>query len=166
MLINITLVILLLIVFSYLNGKINNLENEIRALKKRNLIKEENIDSTLKVQEEKPLPESYLTFNNRKTEKIISDNIIQDYENKENSWIDEVLGFVKQNVLTIIGILTLVIGIGYFVKYAIDKNWIGETARFIIGMLTGFGIMAIGYFIQKNYKIFSSIISGGGIEIL
>lgn len=166
MLINITLVILLLIVFSYLNGKINNLENEIRALKKRNLIKEENIDSTLKVQEEKPLPESYLTFNNRKTEEIISDNIIQDYENKENSWIDEVFGFVKQNVLTIIGILTLVIGIGYFVKYAIDKNWIGETARFIIGMLTGFGIMAIGYFIQKNYKIFSSIISGGGIAIL
>ena len=116
MLINITLVILLLIVFSYLNGKINNLENEIRALKKRNLIKEENIDSTLKVQEEKPLPESFLTFNNRKTEEIISDNIIQDYLNKENSWIDEVLGFVKQNVLTIIGILTLVIGIGYFVK--------------------------------------------------
>ena len=74
MLINITLVILLLIVFSYLNGKINNLENEIRALKKRNIIKEENIDSTLKVQEEKPLPESFLTFNNRKTEKIISDN--------------------------------------------------------------------------------------------
>jgi uncharacterized membrane protein len=60
----------------------------------------------------------------------------------------------------------LVIGIGYFVKYAIDKNWIGETARFIIGMLTGFGIMAIGYFIQKNYKTFSSIISGGGIAIL
>ena len=45
MFINITLVILLLIVFSYLNGKINNLENEIRALKKRNLTKEENIDS-------------------------------------------------------------------------------------------------------------------------
>ena len=166
MLINITLVILLLIVFSYLNGKINNLENEIRALKKRNLIKEENIDSTLKVQEEKPLPESYLTFNNRKTEKIISDNIIQDYENKENSWIEEFLGFVKQNVLTIIGILTLVIGIGYFVKYAIDKNWIGETSRFAIGIFTGFGIMAIGYFIQKNYKTFSSIISGGGIAIL
>ncbi|MFT3919404.1 DUF2339 domain-containing protein [Cloacibacterium sp.] len=166
MLINITLVILLLIVFSYLNGKINNLENEIRALKKRNIIKEENIDSTLKVQEEKPLHESYLTFNNRKTEKIISDNIIQDYLNKENSWIDEVLGFVKQNVLTIIGILTLVIGIGYFVKYAIDKNWIGETTRFAIGIFTGFGIMAIGYFIQKNYKTFSSIISGGGIAIL
>lgn len=166
MLINITLVILLLIVFSYLNGKINNLENEIRALKKRNIIKEENIDSTLKVQEEKPLPESFLTFNNRKTEKIISDNIIQDYENKENSWIEEFLGFVKQNVLTIIGILTLVIGIGYFVKYAIDKNWIGETTRFAIGIFTGFGIMAIGYFIQKNYKTFSSIISGGGIAIL
>jgi hypothetical protein len=76
------------------------------------------------------------------------------------------LSFVKQNILTIIGILTLVIGIGYFVKYAIDKNWIGETTRFIIGMLTGFGIMAIGYFIQKNYKTFSSIISGGGIAIL
>jgi uncharacterized membrane protein len=36
------------------------------------------------------------------------------------------LSFVKQNILTIIGILTLVIGIGYFVKYAIDKNWIGK----------------------------------------
>ena len=176
MLVNIILAILIFFLYSHFNGKINHLENEIKDLKRRNLLgknpenslSEDKITSPTEISEEKTIPEPYLTFRNIKTEEPIAQNLPQNQtsESKENTWIDDVLSFVKQNILTIIGILTLVIGIGYFVKYAIDKNWIGETARFIIGMLTGFGIMGIGYFIQKNYKTFSSIISGGGIAIL
>ncbi|WP_255814527.1 DUF2339 domain-containing protein [Chryseobacterium sp. MA9] len=51
-------------------------------------------------------------------------------------------------------------------KYAIDKNWIGETARAGIGFCTGAGIIIIGHFLRKNYTAFASIITGGGIAVL
>ncbi|WP_435523607.1 DUF2339 domain-containing protein [Chryseobacterium indoltheticum] len=55
---------------------------------------------------------------------------------------------------------------GYFVKYAIDKNWIGESTRMGIGFLAGFILIITAHFIRKNYSIFSSIIMGGGIAVL
>ncbi|MBO6183425.1 MAG: DUF2339 domain-containing protein, partial [Chryseobacterium sp.] len=55
---------------------------------------------------------------------------------------------------------------GYFVKYAIDKNWIGENTRMSIGFLAGFSIIIIAHFIRKSYSTFSSIIMGGGIAVL
>ncbi|UTX50976.1 DUF2339 domain-containing protein [Chryseobacterium sp. MA9] len=84
----------------------------------------------------------------------------------QKDWLAPVFDFLKQNALTIIGIFTLVLGIGYFVKYAIDKNWIGETARAGIGFCTGAGIIIIGHFLRKNYTAFASIITGGGIAVL
>ncbi|MBL7752231.1 MAG: hypothetical protein JNN29_12665, partial [Chitinophagaceae bacterium] len=37
--------------------------------------------------------------------------------------------FIGENLANKIGIAILVLGIGFFVKYAIDKNWINETGR-------------------------------------
>jgi len=90
---------------------------------------------------------------------------IQDITTSEKDWTSPVFDFLKQNILTIIGIFTLVLGIGYFVKYAIDKNWIGETLRVGIGVATGAFIMIIGYFLKKNYTAFSSILTGGGVAV-
>src|SRR5437660_9202677 len=33
-----------------------------------------------------------------------------------------------------IGVLTLVIGVAFFFKYAIDNQWIGETGRVVLGV--------------------------------
>ncbi|WP_294332724.1 DUF2339 domain-containing protein [uncultured Chryseobacterium sp.] len=85
---------------------------------------------------------------------------------KEKYKLAPVFEFLKQNALTIVGIFTLVLGIGYFVKYAIDKNWIGETPRVGIGFLAGAVIMGIGHFLRRNYAVFASIITGGGIAVL
>ncbi len=80
--------------------------------------------------------------------------------------ISPVFEFLRQNALAIAGIFTLVLGIGYFVKYAIDKNWIGEVSRAAIGFAAGAGIIGIGHFLRKNYAVFASIITGGGIAVL
>ena len=45
--------------------------------------------------------------------------------------------FIGENLFGKIGILIFVIGVGFFVKYAIDKNWINETFRTVLGFLTG-----------------------------
>lgn len=45
--------------------------------------------------------------------------------------------FIGENLFGKIGILVLVVGVGLFVKYAIDKDWINETMRTILGFVAG-----------------------------
>lgn len=73
--------------------------------------------------------------------------------------------FIGENLINKIGILILVLGISYFVKYAIDKDWINEPARVGIGVLCGALVMAIAHKLRKNYAAFSSVIVAGAIAI-
>jgi len=63
------------------------------------------------------------------------------------------------------GIITLVLGIGFFVKYAIDQNWINEVGRVGIGLLTGGIIIGIAHRLRTSYRVFSSLLAGGGISV-
>ena len=74
--------------------------------------------------------------------------------------------FIGENLLSKIGIITLVLGIAYFVKYAIDQNWINEIGRVAIGVLIGGIVIAIAHKLKNTYRTFSSILVGGGISIL
>ena len=49
--------------------------------------------------------------------------------------------FIGENLFGKIGILVFVIGVGFFVKYAIDKDWINETLRTVLGFLTGSALL-------------------------
>ncbi|HRH66631.1 MAG TPA: DUF2339 domain-containing protein, partial [Bacteroidia bacterium] len=70
-------------------------------------------------------------------------------------------------ILNRIGALALIIGVGFFLKYAFDNNWITETMRVLIGVATGAGLLIGGhYFQKKNYRIFSQGLAGSGIAIL
>lgn len=73
--------------------------------------------------------------------------------------------FIGENLINKIGILILVLGISYFVKYAIDKDWINEPARVGIGVLSGALVMAVAHKLRKNYAAFSSVIVAGAIAI-
>lgn len=69
------------------------------------------------------------------------------------------------NILAKIGILTLVLGVGFFVKYAIDQDWINEIGRVGIGLLIGALIVGLGHKLKEEFSLFSSILAGGGISI-
>ena len=58
--------------------------------------------------------------------------------------------FIGENLFGKIGILIFVIGVGFFVKYAIDKNWINETFRTVLGFLTGAVLLAVAERLQRN----------------
>ena len=73
--------------------------------------------------------------------------------------------FIGENLINKIGILILVLGISFFVKYAIDKNWINEYARVGIGILCGSLVMAIAHRLKTNYAAFSSVMVAGAISI-
>src|SRR5438477_6578920 len=42
------------------------------------------------------------------------------------------------------GVVVLVLGIAFFVKYAFDRHWINETARVGIGTIAGLAVWATG----------------------
>ncbi|MEZ3562420.1 MULTISPECIES: DUF2339 domain-containing protein [Duncaniella] len=69
------------------------------------------------------------------------------------------------NIFSKIGILILITGVGFFVKYAIDKEWINEMTRTILGICAGFTLWGIAYRIRDDYRNFSSILAGGGFAI-
>lgn len=73
--------------------------------------------------------------------------------------------FIGENLINKIGVLILVLGISYFVKYSIDKGWIGEPARVGIGVLCGALVMGIAHKLRQKYAAFSSVFVAGAIAI-
>lgn len=74
--------------------------------------------------------------------------------------------FIGENLLNKIGIGILVIGVGIFVKYAIDQDWIGPIGRVLIGLATGGILLGVAHRLRKTYAAFSSVLVGGGIATL
>lgn len=73
--------------------------------------------------------------------------------------------YIGENLFGKIGILVLVIGIGFFVKYAIDKNYINEVVRTILGFASGGVLLFIAWWLRERYRTFSSLLSGGAFAI-
>ncbi|MDH6602469.1 putative membrane protein [Myroides gitamensis] len=70
------------------------------------------------------------------------------------------------NWLNAIGVITLVLGIGFFVKYAIDQDWINEIGRVALGVAVGGIVAGIAHKLSTKYHVFSSILMGGSLAIL
>ncbi|HSP89564.1 MAG TPA: DUF2339 domain-containing protein [Vicinamibacterales bacterium] len=69
--------------------------------------------------------------------------------------------------LLYIGTAALVIGIGFFVKYAFDNDWIGETGRVLIGAAIGLAMILGGHRIaRRGYPLYGQIVAGGGFATL
>jgi uncharacterized membrane protein len=74
--------------------------------------------------------------------------------------------FIGENLANKIGIGILVLGIGFFVKYAIDQEWIGVIGRVFIGILCGGILLGVAHKLRNTFKAFSSVLVGGGIAVL
>src|SRR5688500_5875436 len=73
--------------------------------------------------------------------------------------------FIGENITSKIGIGILVLAIGFFVKYAIDNQWIAETGRVAIGLLCGGILTFLAHRMRNSYPAFSSVLVGGGLAI-
>ena len=80
----------------------------------------------------------------------------------EQEW-EQILG---GSWLARIGVLAIIIGVGFFLKYAFDQNWLGPTARVIMGIIAGLAMLGGGHYWRKKYPTFAQAISGGGIALL
>jgi uncharacterized membrane protein len=73
--------------------------------------------------------------------------------------------FIGENLANKIGIAVLVLGISFFVKFAIDKNWVNEGGRVIIGLISGAILIGFAHYIRNTYRSFSSVLVGGGLTV-
>jgi len=67
-----------------------------------------------------------------------------------------------------IGILSLVLGVVFLIKYAFDQNLIGHLGRIILGILFGLGLVVSGelFDTREKYKRYARTLTGGGFAIL
>ena len=66
-----------------------------------------------------------------------------------------------------IGALALIIGMGFFLKYAFDKNWISEWLRVGIGAAAGVALLVGGrQSHRRDFQLFAQGLVGAGIAIL
>ena len=73
--------------------------------------------------------------------------------------------FIGENLISKIGIAILVLAIAFFVKYAIDNDWIGPVGRVGVGLLFGGLLVGLAHRLRSQYKAFSSVLVGGGLAI-
>ncbi len=68
----------------------------------------------------------------------------------------------------VIGIIALLFGVAFFLKYAFENNLIGVTGRVIMGLVAGPAFVFLGNFLssKEKYRQYSFFITGGGLALL
>jgi uncharacterized membrane protein len=83
-----------------------------------------------------------------------------------NGWDINWEPIIGGNWLARVGVLAIIIGVGFFLKLAFDNNWIGETARVVLGLVAGAAFLGAGEFWRKKYPSYAQALSGAGVGIL
>jgi uncharacterized membrane protein len=66
-----------------------------------------------------------------------------------------------------IGIIVLVVGIGFFLKYSIDHGWLGAQARVALSAVTGLSMLVAGTrLLGRKYHVLGQGLMGGGLAAL
>ena len=120
-------------------------------------------DKALEVEEETPenIEEPVEEEQEEPTMAMEEEEKIEEYTTSETNFEK----YIGENLFGKIGILIFIIGIGFFVKYAIDQNWINETARTLMGYAVGAGMLVLAERLHKRYHTFSSLLAGGAFGI-
>src|SRR5688572_6860169 len=74
--------------------------------------------------------------------------------------------FIGENLISKIGILVLIIGIGIGVKYSIDNNLISPLTRIIIAYIFAFALVGLAIKLKSKYLNFSSALISGGMATM
>jgi uncharacterized membrane protein len=74
---------------------------------------------------------------------------------------------IGSQIFNRVGILAVLIGMAWFLKFAIDNQWIGPLGRVLIGLISGVGLVAWSErFRSKGYPAFSYSLKAIGSGIL
>ncbi|GGI24034.1 DUF2339 domain-containing protein [Pedobacter mendelii] len=74
--------------------------------------------------------------------------------------------FIGENLISKIGILILILGVGIGAKYAIDHDMVSPLTRIVLGYAIGAGLMAFAIKLKEKYENFSAVLVSGAIAIM
>lgn len=69
------------------------------------------------------------------------------------------------NWLARIGVVALLMGIGFFLKLSFDNNWIGPVTRVSLGGAGSGVLIGAGEFWRRRYPIYAQALSGGAVAL-
>lgn len=160
-----------------LTGRVRRLEDEVRHLR-RDAASWQQLESielpsrpveqvapaaTPTVAEPPPLPIPTVTPFPMRPVAAVTTTAPQTPTARPISWEEILAG----RWLTWVGAVAIVIAAALFFKYAIDNNWIGPTARVMIGLLAGMATFAGGAFAMiRNYRLLAQGMAGAALGIL
>jgi uncharacterized membrane protein len=87
------------------------------------------------------------TFAPRREEEVVST------EEKTGQWLGK------------IGIVAILLGVSFFLRYAFVNNIIGPTGRIVLGIIFGLAMLSLAQFIKHTYKRYAEMLMGGSIGI-
>ncbi len=105
-----------------------------------------------------------------KKNQIKSSNVVKNTAKKKKpSFMErnpDLEKFIGENLLSKVGIVIFVIGMGFLVKLGIDNEVINEGMRVAIGVIIGGGMIGLAHYLRVSFSKFSSILIGGALSVL
>ena len=80
---------------------------------------------------------------------------------------DDLEGQIGKLWLNRIGVVAILIGVAYFLKYAFDSQWIGSGGRIALGLLSGIAVIVLSEIVRRQGQAaFSYSLKAVGIGVL
>ena len=113
----------------------------------------------------KEIKEPVLDLTESEADYIKEPSFIDKLKSKYN--IESIEEILFGNIILKISVIAFILGVGLFLKYSIDKDWIPIWGRALLGVTIGIFMLFGGIkFINNKNKLFSEGLFGGGIAIL
>ena len=74
--------------------------------------------------------------------------------------------WLKEDWLMKLAGLLVILGMGWFVSYAIAQNWIGEAGRIALGLILGASVLALGRYRLQSFLTQGSVLMFTGATIM
>jgi len=96
---------------------------------------------------------------------VFVEEVVESKKKEDEGNLEERIG-VK--LFSRLGIIALVVGIGFFIKYVNDNNLISHLGRVIIGVAAGAGLILAGEVSSrfKKYSSWGKVLTGGGLAVV
>lgn len=127
------------------------------------LVGENNEPRTSSANVPNDAPEAVIVEEYTMPQTVVSENIPKEENKKETTEFK-----ISANLLVWVGVIAVLLGVGFFLKYAIENNipGFGPTGRVVIGIFSGFIFLGIGEFLHAKYEKYSNMLAGTGIGLL
>src|SRR3990167_7298930 len=124
--------------------RLGDLENRLSAIERVLNIRQDVMPG----QEKPPQPEKYIPSSSPQIPK------------------GDVESYVGRWILGIVGVVAILFGTSFFLKYAFENGLIGPAGRVAMGVVGGVLLIFLGEYLRPRLVKYSFILSGGGLGLL